>query len=166
MSTKIELEEPFKSKWKYGYLVTNKEPRRNVILFNKDKDKDRTTISYARYLMSVHLGRELSKDEHVDHINNDRTDDRLENLQILTLAENNAKEARRRGRLLVEYECPVCQLVFTRRTGNSNRIPSRKRSVICCTRRCGVKFSNWKLNDEQREEILVKQFIREFRLHE
>lgn len=164
MSTKIELEEPFKSKWKYGYLVTNKEPRRNVILFNKDKD--RTTISYARYLMSVHLGRELSKDEHVDHINNDRTDDRLENLQILTLAENSAKEAKRRGRILVEYECPVCKLIFTRRISNSNRIPCRKRSIICCTKRCSGKLSNWALSEEQRKEIISKQFIREFRSHE
>jgi HNH endonuclease len=36
-----------------------------------------------RWLMEQHLGRELRTDEHVHHINEDPTDDRLENLKVL-----------------------------------------------------------------------------------
>jgi len=50
---KIQLEYPFNEIWKNGYIVTNKEPRNNVILFNSSKD--RSTIPYARYLMAASL---------------------------------------------------------------------------------------------------------------
>ena len=91
---KINLKSPFKEKWKQGYLVTNTLDRKFVILYNSATD--RSTIPYARYLMCVKLGRELKPEEHVDHINNDKTDDRISNLQILTQTENNQKEGRRR----------------------------------------------------------------------
>lgn len=41
-----------------------------------------------RWLMEQHLGRELEPDEHVHHVNGDQTDDRLENLQVLSASEH------------------------------------------------------------------------------
>lgn len=41
-----------------------------------------------RWIMEQHLGRPLSSDEHVHHRNGDRTDDRLENLQLLSPTEH------------------------------------------------------------------------------
>lgn len=41
-----------------------------------------------RRLMESHLGRELSRDEVVHHINHDKTDNRLENLVVMTRAEH------------------------------------------------------------------------------
>jgi hypothetical protein len=38
--------------------------------------------------MSISLKRYLSDDETVDHINEDKTDDRIENLQILSSIDN------------------------------------------------------------------------------
>lgn len=51
-----------------------------------------TTMSWARYLMQEYIGRELTQEETVDHINRDKTDDRLENLQILTRSEHAKKD--------------------------------------------------------------------------
>jgi hypothetical protein len=87
---KIELQSPYKEKWKYGYLVTNKENRKHVVLYNSDSD--RTTTSYARYLMTVHLGKEIPKGYEVDHIDHDKTNDVLSNLQVLSSLENKEKE--------------------------------------------------------------------------
>jgi hypothetical protein len=54
---------------------------------------DGTMTMRARYMMEVHLGRRLASDEHVHHINGDSTDDRLENLRIVSPAEHGALHA-------------------------------------------------------------------------
>ena len=80
------LEAPFDKNWKYAYIITNKENRKIVCLYCDNNT--RKTISYARYLMSIKLGRELTDEETVDHIDNDKTNDSMDNIQILTIDEN------------------------------------------------------------------------------
>lgn len=51
-------------------------------------DGKKLSTSYARFLMSEKLGRPLSKDETVDHIDGDCTNDDPANLQIMSLGDN------------------------------------------------------------------------------
>lgn len=125
---KINLQEPFKSIWKAGYLVVNPEGRRTVILYNNSFD--RSSISYARYLMTCHLGRQLESHEHVDHIDNDKTNDVIENLQILTQSENNKKASK--GKTMLTLVCPICGNLFTRQR---NQLTHKTNPT--CSRRCG-----------------------------
>lgn len=74
---------PYLRKYKRG-------PARNQILV-VFVDGTLTSMSYARWLVVQNLRRRLKKHEHVDHVNGNSQDDRLENLQILTPAENNRK---------------------------------------------------------------------------
>lgn len=69
--------------------IAIKESNENVILFNTQFD--RSTVSYARYLMAVKLGRFLTDQEEVDHIDDNRTNDDINNLQILTPKQNREK---------------------------------------------------------------------------
>lgn len=138
MSTKFELEYPYNERWKAGYLVTNKEKRKTVILVN-DKN-DRTSTQYARYLISVKLGRFLTEDETVDHIDNDKTNDNIDNLQILTRAENNYKEFKKPD---VELICPICKTIFYRSlTWLRGKKDRAKTNMIACSRGCGGKLSH------------------------
>ena len=95
-------------------------------------------MSYARYIYSVNLWerehRFLSDDLEVDHINDDRTDDRIENLQLLTKEENARKEALRRGRCIVLMQCPVCNKFFFRQH-NASGLTRVSRHVLstCCS---------------------------------
>jgi len=61
-----------------------------------------------RLVMEQMLGRYLKMDEHVDHINQDKTDNRPDNLQVLTPREHsrktNADKEAARARILAEIE--------------------------------------------------------------
>lgn len=139
----IELQEPFKSKWKKGYLRTNKEDRNVVDLFNNNND--RTTISYARYLMGVKLGYEVPNNYEVDHINNNRTDDRIENLQLLTPEQNLLKQQWWVTAMVVNWTilpCTYCKELFyiTERELKNRRKQGREHEF--CSRSCAAKFHN------------------------
>lgn len=141
MSTILKLEYPFSEDYKRGYLNTNKEPRRVVSLISNNGS--RTSISYDRYLMSCELKRYLKKDEQVDHIDNNKMNDVIENLQILSHKENNIKKNAFYGIKLkddVELSCPVCNVIFKRPARNiDHKIKSGKKP--CCSKRCGGIFS-------------------------
>lgn len=137
---RINLEFPFTEKWKKGYLVTNKEPRRNVILYNSPTE--RSTVSYARYLMSVSLGRMLERHEVVDHINNDKLDDRIDNYQIISPAENTRKSSK--GITYKDFICPVCNKEFKLEARQSHR------REPACSRACGIKKAAYKRSLESR----------------
>lgn len=87
---------------------TRKDGRKHVIHYD---DGIRRTQSYPRYLMETFLGRKLLKSEEVDHINDDPTDDRLENFQILTQSENIQKSVIPAETM--NFICPVCNREFT-----------------------------------------------------
>lgn len=111
-------------------------------------------MSYARYLMCIHLGRFLLKSEEVDHKNNNRLDDRIENLQVLTPKENKEKHTREviLGELFVELMCPTCGKKFERPKRNSYIVKGGDKTH--CSRTCG----NTKV-----KKYLGNAYIREFR---
>jgi hypothetical protein len=139
--TKIELDYPYSADFKQGFLNINKEPRRVVLLVRDDGTK--TSTSYARYLMSCHLKRYLTREEHVDHIDNDKLNDKVENLQLLSIADNNRKKNAFLGitKTFVKRVCPVCNTDFERDCRNiSYKLKNGKTPT--CSRRCGAIFSN------------------------
>ena len=70
----------------YGPFV-NYQNRAFCIIYS-NKLKIRKSKLYAKLLMEIKLGRILSKEETIDHIDGDPTNDSLENLQILSRHEN------------------------------------------------------------------------------
>lgn len=57
-----------------------------------------------RYLMEKHLGRKIKQSEVVHHINGDRLDNRIENLQVMTRAEHNRLHFHTSGLTKKEYK--------------------------------------------------------------
>lgn len=137
----IELESPFKELWRKGYLRESMhDGRRRVDLYNSDSD--RTTISYARYLVSVKLGYVVPDEFEVDHEDKDKTNDSLFNLQVLSSEEHRKKNSKEMntGRTMVNLICPECKSSFIReiRLVHSHHGSSKN---TFCSRQCNGRFS-------------------------
>ena len=153
---KLDLKEPYKSDFKSAYCCKNKEPRRVVSLIREDGS--RTSTSYARYLMSCHLGRYLKDEEHVDHINENQLDDKIANLQILSPKENQNK-SHKKGRKYLKMVCPVCGDVFEKEKRQTNLGKGEKYSNYqTCSRFCGGKSSHIKSRKLEKNFEIIKRF--------
>jgi hypothetical protein len=112
--------------------------RKYVELFVEGK---RIWYPYARYLLECDIGRLLTKDEHVHHINGNKLDDSLSNLKYMKRAEHSSLHNSYKQVEMFEFRCPVCgeearqpaaQVRHNRKLGASGPF---------CSRRCAGKWS-------------------------
>ena len=154
---KIELKEPYRSLYNFGYLRQGKDGRKRVDLVNSHED--RTTTSYARYLKSVELGYVIPSDFEVDHIDGNCTNDDLDNLQILTKEQHLAKTSKEMstGRSTKQCVCTNCGIVFIR----FSNLVNKERNTIFCSRSCNGKYYS-KVNPttKNKSEEIVKEILR------
>lgn len=138
MHGKIELVGKFKDDWRFGYIVTNKEPRRNVVLYNSHED--RSTISYAKYLYETSLNVTVSDGFVVDHIDGDQMNDVLSNFQVISVKENNEKRFQQSNgtRLFAEFNCGTCSKTFSKPHNRTHLTITHRKSTYC-SRVCGGK---------------------------
>lgn len=130
-----EISEYYKSKgYIKVYVNTNKEPRRVATL--KHNDGSITSMSYAKYLYTSHYKCDVSKEDHVDHIDGDKMNDVIDNLQVISGKLNRNKSHSRKE--MIELTCPVCgsNFLFEKRNLSSHPNP-------CCSRKCGGIKSHW-----------------------
>lgn len=137
LSTKIILEYPYSKNWKCGYLNINAEGRATLTLYNSPTD--RSSTQYARYLLSVKLGRYLTETEEVDHIDDDKTNNDLDNLQLLSSIENLNKLNHVKGITMAEFICPVCGDIFSIEKRRSP-LAIKSKNAATCSRTCGGKL--------------------------
>lgn len=70
----------------YGF---NHDGYMEVTLLDREiKNKHGRRAYFHRVLMEKYLGRKLSSNELVHHINGDKTDNRIENLEVMTRREH------------------------------------------------------------------------------
>jgi hypothetical protein len=103
----------------------------------------RTLIGYVyahRIVIEISLGRILLSTEHVHHINEDRSDYRVENLQVMSNAAHARFHRLQKPAEVVSLVCPSCQGQFSRsRRKTFLRNKRIKRSF--CSRQCIGSFT-------------------------
>ena len=128
---RIELQFPFSENYKAGYVNPSSDDRMTLVLVRFDGTM--TSTSYARYLKQVELGTFIPNGLEVDHVDNDKMNDDLNNLQLLTKAENIAKDNALRVKLY-SFICPACKVSFTltgKQLGNRNN-----KNSPACSKKC------------------------------
>lgn len=86
----------------YGPYTRKSDGRRIVVIYD---GVNRTGKLYAKVKLEIKLGRRLSRYEEVDHVDEDFTNDRFSNLQLLSPTANRSKSAD--AGLLVRYSRSV-----------------------------------------------------------
>lgn len=82
-----------------------------------------------RIIMEKHIGRKLDRFELVHHINEDKKDNRIENLQVMSPKEHSSYHNQKYP---LTWKCEVCGIVFTPK-------PSKRGwKQKTCSRRCGL----------------------------
>lgn len=110
---------------------TRKDGRQHVILYENGK---RTTQSYPRYLLEQRLGRKLEYWEDADHIDNDCTNNKPDNIQLLTTIENIRKSAKPAE--VYKFICPSCNKPSEKSAGQVRHNRKQTKSGPYCSRRC------------------------------
>jgi hypothetical protein len=85
---KVDIERIY-NKLVNNYYINNCHGRKIVMIVFTDKIK--LSVMYSKLLLQIKLGRLLVNDETCDHIDGDYTNDSLDNLQVLSRAENARK---------------------------------------------------------------------------
>lgn len=156
---RIELEEPYKSMFKTGYLNVGTDGRRRVWF----TDQNGITVfgtSYARYLMSVKLGYLVPDHLEVDHKDDDFTNDDINNLQLLTQEQNLLKQQLNYINNVQEvygFHCAWCSTPFLLTLAEVNERTARGKELAFCSQLCGARHFNSTQGLSQEEKNKIKE---------
>ena len=118
------------SKGDYLYAIVPEHPKRT---------KNNYVLAH-RVIVENFLGRLLNDDEVVHHINENKKDNRIENLQVLSASEHAKLHKSEIGRTMLMIKCPGCGKIFHREKRDTHII-KKKAKYTCCSPQCRGRFS-------------------------
>jgi len=145
----------FVSKGDYYYAVVPEHPNRtknNYVLLH-------------RVLMENHLGRLLDSDEIVHHIDENKKNNEISNLQVMKALEHVLHHVKQKGETLLEMKCPCCKTVFSK-PKNKTHVGKKEGKTTFCSASCRGKF--WRdvqlnrITTDQVESAISENILKEY----
>ena len=123
-----------------GPYLDKRDGRKYVHVFKNGKRF--RTLYYSRYIMEQHVGRQLHpKEETVDHINRDKTDDRIENLRIVPISRHVSEDRLRVNR--VKCSCVWCDKGIIRESSWLKKGFINKHAGPFCGNKCKFEYMHY-----------------------
>jgi hypothetical protein len=116
----------------------NKTQGRRFVTITNLSSGIRTQKTYAKYLMEVHLNRELSKIETVDHIDRDKLNDTIDNYRIVSPGQHATEDNIRAADTKVI--CPICKVKFMKSPNEMRFHSKRNHAGPFCGAVCRGKY--------------------------
>lgn len=130
------------SKGEYNYAVVKEHPYAI----------DHGYVLHHRIVVENHLGRVLDPKEIVHHLNEDKKDNRIENLRVMTSLEHNKLHGSQKLRKKARIQCPYCSCVFIRNHSQTH-LGKGYGKYTFCSRKCSAKF--YRLTQQLEKAISV-----------
>lgn len=144
----IEISDFYKEKgYTRLYIATNKENRKVATI--RKPDGETHSMAYAKYVYTSHHHYDVPEGDQVDHINGDKTDDRIENLQVISKNYNIRKDHIIKE--MVECECPICHKRFL-----LNKRDFKYKNNPCCSLECGNKKKSETVKEYYKNKKLLE----------
>lgn len=131
-----------------------------------DAKKNNGYVLLHRYVMEQHIGRRLEKGEVVHHIDHNKVNNSIKNLELISNSEHVRRHSLEHGSLYVQLKCPWCETIFEIPKRSSFLQKRNKYSCNCCSSSCRGKLCREVQLfgiSEKRRQLMDENFIKEFR---
>jgi hypothetical protein len=137
----------------YGPYQSKQDSRLRIVVCFDNRTKK--TVSYPKYLMEKHLGRYLTDDETVDHIDCNFLNNEISNLRVLPRSLHASVDAKRKKNQT--FECPMCKMKFSL-VGDRlhDAIQNRRKGKAgpFCSKSCAGKYGKSVQLGEDKMEVV------------
>ena len=138
------------SKGDYNYALVPDHPN----------STDKNYVLEHRVIMENEIGRILDTFEIVHHVNGDKKDNRIENLQVMSRAEHARMHGLERGRKWVTLRCPECGNVFDK--PHNKTFLAKGGNATFCSRSCSGKFYYSDRSTHEMEKAISENVVTEY----
>lgn len=110
-----------------------------------------------RYIMEQHLGRKLTKEEVVHHKNGIKTDNRLENLELMSRAKHDCEDGVKTKWVILK--CPWCKEFFIK---SYRYYEKTKYKLLFCGCSCNMYYQHSNKIIKNKNKIFMIFFARSY----